>query len=80
MVARARSHAAGPNATPRAHVDILFDEVSGKLRFENLRLRCVRVSIGKSVALVAALEDVIAFKETAGRPKDLAQPLRCSAA
>jgi predicted nucleotidyltransferase len=58
--------------TPRAHVDILFDELPGKLRFESLRSRCVRVQLGGHVANVAALEDVIASKEAAGRPKDIA--------
>jgi hypothetical protein len=59
--------------TPRAHLDILFDELSGDLRFEGLRARGKRIQLGKVVALVAALEDVIASKEAAGRPKDLAQ-------
>lgn len=59
--------------TPRAHVDVLFDEISGRLHFEGLRARSVRVPLGKVVAVVAALEDVIASKEAAGRPKDLAQ-------
>lgn len=59
--------------TPRAHVDVLFDELSGHLRFESLRARGLRVPLGKVVAVVASLEDVIASKEAAGRPKDLAQ-------
>lgn len=60
-------------ATPRAHVDILFDEISGKLGFQSLRSRSSRITIGDQEAVVAALEDVIASKEAAGRPKDLAQ-------
>jgi len=59
--------------TPRAHLDVLFDEISGRLRFESLRSRSVRIPMGKLEAVVAALEDVIASKEAAGRPKDLAQ-------
>ncbi len=59
--------------TPSAHVDVHFDELSGGLHFESLRSRSVSVSLGKFVAIVAALEDVIASKEAAGRPKDLAQ-------
>lgn len=59
--------------TPRAHVDVLFDEIAGKLRFEALRSRSVKIPIGKLEAVVAALEDVIASKEAAGRPKDVAQ-------
>ncbi len=59
--------------TPSAHVDVHFDELSGGLYFESLRSRSVNISLGKLVAIVAALEDVIASKEAAGRPKDLAQ-------
>lgn len=59
--------------TPLAHVDILFDEISGKLQFESLRSRSMKVSLGKLAATVASLEDVIASKEAAGRPKDVAQ-------
>jgi predicted nucleotidyltransferase len=59
--------------TPRAHLDILFDEVSGNLRFERLRARGVQIPLGDFTARVATLEDVIASKEAAGRPKDLAQ-------
>jgi predicted nucleotidyltransferase len=59
--------------TPRAHLDILFDEIAGKLRFESLRSRSTRVRMKNVEAVVAALEDVIASKEAAGRPKDVAQ-------
>jgi hypothetical protein len=59
--------------TPRAHVDVLFDALPGGLRFESLRSRCLEVPLGKQVAHVAALEDVIASKVATGRPKDLAQ-------
>lgn len=59
--------------TPRAHLDILFDEIAGHLRFESLRSRSTRVRMKNVEAVVAALEDVIASKEAAGRPKDVAQ-------
>src|SRR5437016_1370861 len=54
----------------RAPVDILFDSIAGALRFEALKSRAVRMPVGKRTALVACLEDVIASKEAAGRPKD----------
>jgi hypothetical protein len=54
-------------------IDILFDALPGGLTFEALRSRSSRVQIGDSAATVAALGDVIASKEAAGRPKDLAQ-------
>lgn len=56
-----------------ASLDVLFDELSGGLRFESLRSRAVVVPLGEKSALVARLEDVIASKEAANRPKDLAQ-------
>ncbi len=54
-------------------IDILFDALPGGLTFEALRSRSSRVQIGDGTATVASLEDVIASKEAAGRPKDLAQ-------
>jgi hypothetical protein len=54
-------------------IDILFDALPGGLGFEALRSRSSRVQIGDVAATVAALGDVIASKEAAGRPKDLAQ-------
>jgi hypothetical protein len=54
-------------------VDVLFDELAGGLSFVRLRSRSVRVAIGAQTATVAALADIIASKEAAGRPKDLAQ-------
>jgi len=56
-------------------IDILFDALPGGLGFEALRSRSSRVQIGDVAATVAALGDVIASKEAAGRPKDLAQLL-----
>jgi hypothetical protein len=58
---------------PAASVDLLFDHLPGNLTFQALRARSRRVSLGDHVARVARLEDVIASKEAAGRPKDLAQ-------
>jgi hypothetical protein len=60
-------------STPRGHLDLLFDEIGGGLRFESLRSRSVAIPLGRLSARVAALEDVIASKEAVGRPKDLAQ-------
>lgn len=59
--------------TAGAHIDILFDEISGGLGFQGLRARSAEVDLGSVVAAVAALEDVILSKEAAGRPKDLGQ-------
>ncbi|MES1208605.1 MAG: hypothetical protein ABUS79_21915 [Pseudomonadota bacterium] len=54
-------------------VDILFDRISGNLSFESLRSRALHMDVAGCQAIVASLEDVIASKEAAGRPKDLAQ-------
>ena len=54
-------------------IDVMFDEISGNLSFAALRARSVRVPIGDAVATVASLEDVVASKTAAGRPKDRAQ-------
>ncbi len=56
-----------------AAVDVLFDEIPGGLTFERLRSRSIQVPLGRYVATVAHLEDIIASKEAAGRPKDKAQ-------
>ena len=53
-------------------VDILFNELSGGLRFESLRSRSARISTGDHTAMVASLEDVIRSKKAANRPKDRA--------
>jgi hypothetical protein len=58
---------------PTAAVDLLFDRLPGNLTFQALRARSLRIALGEQVAHVARLEDVIASKEAAGRPKDLAQ-------
>ena len=53
-------------------VDILFDGIAGGLSFEAIRSRCARVDLSGASIRVASLADVIASKEAAGRPKDLA--------
>jgi hypothetical protein len=54
-------------------VDIVFDHLPGALSFESVRSRSVKIEIGDCAATVASLEDIIASKEAAGRPKDRAQ-------
>ena len=54
-------------------VDLLFGTLPPGLSFEAVRARSVRVPVGNRVAVVACLADVVASKEAAGRPKDLAQ-------
>ena len=53
-------------------IDVLFDAIAGELSFASLRRRSVKVPVGDEIAIVASLEDVIASKTAAGRPKDLA--------
>jgi predicted nucleotidyltransferase len=52
-------------------VDFVFSLSSGK-SFESIKSRATRVKIGRRSVLVASLEDIIAAKEAAGRPKDKA--------
>jgi DNA-binding transcriptional ArsR family regulator len=54
-------------------IDIVFDALPGGLTFESLKSRATKIEIADAAALVASLEDVIASKEAAGRPKDAAQ-------
>ena len=56
-----------------APVDLLFDRLPGGLSFESLRSRSVAIDLGGRTATVASLEDIIASKEAAARPKDQAQ-------
>lgn len=56
-----------------ATVDLLFDRLPGGLSFESLRSRSVAIDLGGRTARVASLEDIIASKEAAARPKDQAQ-------
>ena len=46
--------------------------LSSRKSFASIRSRAVRVRVGNKMAWVASLEDVIAAKEAAGRPKDKA--------
>jgi hypothetical protein len=57
----------------RVSVDVLFDEISGRLTFVSLRARSVAIAVGSETAVVACLADVIVSKTAAGRAKDLAQ-------
>lgn len=52
-------------------VDFLFS-LGGGHRFESIRARAVKFSPESEQVWVASLKDVIAAKETAGRPKDKA--------
>ena len=54
------------------HVDLLFDALPGGLRFKSLKSRALRLEFGGHVLLVATLDDVIASKRAANRPKDRA--------
>ena len=51
------------------------EEVFGnkEVSFEEVRSRSVRIPVGRRVATVASLADIVASKEASGRPKDLAQ-------
>lgn len=57
---------------PQGTVDVLFDRLSGDLKFESLRARAVTIQVANREAKVASLPDVIAAKEAADRPKDRA--------
>ncbi len=54
-------------------VDLLFDVLPGGLRFESLKARALRITLAGHEVLVAQLDDVIASKRAANRPKDLLQ-------
>jgi len=58
---------------PAGTVDLLFDHLPGRLSFQALRARALQLDLAGSEAWVARLEDVIASKEAANRPKDRAQ-------
>jgi len=53
-------------------VDILFDGVAGGFSFEAIRSRSGHVDLAGASIRVASLADIIASKEAAGRPKDMA--------
>jgi hypothetical protein len=58
---------------PGGTVDVVFAHLPGGLSFERVRARAVRLALGAQRAVVARLEDVIASKAAADRPKDRAQ-------
>src|SRR4051794_25004416 len=58
---------------PAGTVDLIFDRIPGRLSFQALRSRAIRLEVAGREALVARLDDVIASKEAADRPKDRAQ-------
>jgi hypothetical protein len=58
---------------PAGVVDLLFDALPGRLSFQSVRSRALRSKIVDERALIARLDDVIASKEAANRPKDRAQ-------
>lgn len=52
-------------------IDLLLDALPGNLRFEAVRSRADRMTIGTGSVRVASLADVMRSKVAAGRPKDL---------
>jgi predicted nucleotidyltransferase len=52
----------------RVEVDLLVSESE---RFDELRAGAVRVTLGQRTFFVAAIDDLIAMKQKAGRPQDL---------
>lgn len=52
-------------------VDFVF-ALSSRKSFASIRSRAMKIRIGRRMASVASLEDIIAAKEAAGRPKDKA--------
>jgi predicted nucleotidyltransferase len=56
--------------TEAGPLDILMRPHGGP-RYEELRRRAERKALGSFSVLVASIEDLIAMKEAAGRPKDL---------
>ena len=55
----------------QVNVDFVLN-LSSRKSFESIRSRASKVRIGQRMVWVASLEDVIAAKEAAGRPKDRA--------
>ena len=56
----------------RVPIDILYDQIAGRLKFASLRSRARPAAVGSEVLTVASLTDVIKSKTAAGRPKDKA--------
>lgn len=57
--------------TPDLLIDCML-KLSAHQKFETVKSRALKIRVGKGALAVAALADVIAQKEAAGRPKDLA--------
>lgn len=57
--------------TPLVKVDLVF-ALSSRRKFESVRLRALKIKLGSRELKVASLEDIIAAKEAANRPKDRA--------
>ena len=53
-------------------IDVLFNQLSGGLRFESLRTRASKRIVGSRTVTLASLEDIIKSKMAAGRDKDRA--------
>ena len=52
-------------------VDFVFG-LSSRKSFESIRSRAEKIRLGSRMVWLASLEDIIAAKEAAGRPKDIA--------
>ena len=57
--------------TEQVSVDFVFG-LSSRSKFEAVRSRALRIKLGRHEIKVASLEDIIAAKEAANRPKDRA--------
>jgi len=57
--------------TDQVSVDFVFG-LSSRRKFESVRSRALRIKLGRHEIKVASLEDIIAAKEAANRPKDRA--------
>lgn len=53
-------------------IDILYDQISGGMKFASLRSRARPAVVGHEILTVASLTDVIKSKTAAGRAKDKA--------
>jgi hypothetical protein len=56
----------------RVPIDILFDQIAGRLTFASVKSRAILAPVGHELIAVAALADVIKSKTAADRPKDRA--------
>lgn len=58
------------SSTSLGPLDVLMNP-AGAPPYDQMRRRATRVDIGETTVLVASIEDLIAMKAGAGRPKDL---------